>query len=176
MAEILLVRGSVVDQPVDAIVNAANTGMRGGGGLDGAIHRAAGPELVEELRRKAPSGCPPGGVVVTGGHRTRFKAIVHTPGPVWKGGSQGEAAMLAACYRNSLEAVHELGLESIGLPSISTGIYGYPLREAAPVAIQAVRDWISAQTETPIERIVFAMFGGEEFAVFKQALAAHAVE
>lgn len=84
--------------------------------------------------------------------------------------------MLAACYRNSLEAVHELGLESIGLPSISTGIYGYPLREAAPVAIQAVRDWISAQTETPIERIVFAMFGGEEFAVFKQALAAHAVE
>ncbi len=170
MTEIVLVRGSVLDQAVDAVVNAANTGMRGGGGLDGAIHRAAGPELLKELRDKAPSGAPTGAVVVTAGHASGFRHILHTPGPVWKGGTKGEADALAACYRNALDAAHDLGLASIGLPSISTGIYGYPLERAAPLAVATVRDWIAAHGETPLRRVVFAMFGGEEHARFQRAL------
>lgn len=176
MAEILLVRGSVLEQPVEAIVNAANGGMRGGGGLDGAIHRAAGPELLEELRQKAPSGAPTGGVVVTQGYRTGFKAILHTPGPVWKGGSSGEPASLAACYRNALDEVKALGLASIALPSISTGLYGYPIDQAAPLVVKTVYEWVEAQAESPLQRIVFAMYGGVEFEAFEKALAAHAVE
>lgn len=171
MTELLLVRGSVIDQEVDAIVNAASIGMRGGGGLDGAVHNAAGPGLLQELQEKVPSGSPTGSVVVTGGHATRFKAILHTPGPVWKGGSKGEPDTLAACYRNCLSAAHELGVSSIALPSISTGIYGYPIDRAAPLAVKTVRDWIAANGDTRLEKVIFAMFGGEEFAHFKKAMA-----
>jgi O-acetyl-ADP-ribose deacetylase len=170
MTEIVLVRGSVLEQEVEAVVNAANTGMRGGGGLDGAVHRLAGPELLKELRAKAPSGAPTGAVVVTGGGVSPFRHILHTPGPVWKGGAKGEADALAACYRNALDAAHELGLASVGLPSISTGVYGYPLDRAAPLAVTTVREWVSAHPETTIVRIVFAMFQGEEYARFKEAL------
>ena len=171
MTEIVLVRGSVLEQDVEAIVNAASVGMRGGGGLDGAVHHAAGPALLAELREKVPSGSPTGSVVVTGGHNTPFKAILHTPGPVWKGGSRGEPDALAACYRNCLAAAHELGLASLGLPSISTGIYGYPIDKAAPLVVRTVRDWVAAQGETSLERIVFAMFGGEEYQAFRKELA-----
>lgn len=170
MTEILLVRGSVLEQEVDAVVNAANTGMRGGGGLDGAVHRLAGPDLLKELREKAPSGAPTGAVVVTGGGASPFRHILHTPGPVWKGGSKGEADALAACYRNALDAAHELGLASVGLPSISTGVYGYPLDKAAPLAVLTVRDWVAGHPETTVARIVFAMFKGEEYAHFKRAM------
>ena len=171
MTEILLVRGSVLDQAVDAVMNAANTGMRGGGGLDGAVHQASGAELLKELREKVPSGAPTGAVVVTGGYASGFRHILHTPGPVWKGGAKGEPDALAACYRNALDAAHDLGLASLGLPSISTGIYGYPLEKAAPLAVATVRAWIVAHDETSLERVVFAMFGGEEYAQFKKALA-----
>lgn len=170
MTEIVLVRGSVLDQDVDAVLNAANMGMRGGGGLDGAVHRLAGPELLEELRKKAPSGAPTGAIVVTGGGASRFRHILHTPGPVWKGGANGEPEALAACYRNALDAAHELRLASLGLPSISTGIYGYPLDKAAPLAVTTVREWVAANPETSITRVVFAMFGGEEYARFKKVL------
>lgn len=169
MTQILLVRGSVLEQAVDAVVNAASVGMRGGGGLDGAIHHAAGPGLLEELRAKAPSGAPTGAVIVTGGHASGFRHILHTPGPVWKGGSRGEPDALAACYRNCLDVAHELGVASIGVPSISTGIYGYPIERAAPLAIKTVQDWIAAHEETPLERVVFAMFGGAEYVAFKKA-------
>ena len=170
MTEIILVRGSVLEQDVDAVLNAANTGMRGGGGLDGAVHRAAGPGLLEELRLKAPSGAPTGAVIVTEGYASGFRHLLHTPGPVWKGGSKGEPDALAACYRNALDAAHDLGLTSLGLPSISTGIYGYPLYKAAPVAVATVREWVDAHGETSLVRVVFAMFGGEEYAQFKKAL------
>lgn len=171
MTELLLVRGSVIDQDVEAIVNAASIGMRGGGGLDGAVHHAAGPALLEELLEKVPSGSPPGSVVVTAGHASGFKAILHTPGPVWKGGSRGEPDTLAACYRNCLIAAHDLGIVSIAVPSISTGIYGYPLDRAAPLAVKTVQDWITANEETALKKIIFAMFGGEEYVQFKKALA-----
>lgn len=171
MTELILARGSVLDQTVDAVVNAASVGMRGGGGLDGAIHRAAGPGLLEELRQKAPSGAPTGAVVVTSGHASGFRHILHVPGPVWKGGSRGEPDALAACYRNALLAAHELGLESLGIPSISTGIYGYPLDRAAPLAVSTVRDWIAANETTSLIRIVLAMYGDEEFTAFEHALA-----
>ena len=170
MTEILLVRGSVLDQEVEAILNAANMGMRGGGGLDGAVHHAAGPGLLAELREKAPSGAPTGSVVVTGGHETRFRYLLHTPGPVWKGGSRGESDALAACYRNALDAAHDLGLSSLGLPSISTGIFGYPLDLAAPVATETVREWIAANEATTLARVVFAMYGAEEYRIFGKAL------
>jgi len=173
MTELLLVRGSVIEQDVEAIVNAASIGMRGGGGLDGAVHHAAGPSLLEELRAKVPSGSPTGSVVVTGGHASGFKAILHTPGPVWKGGSRGEPDALAACYRNCLTAAHDLGIASLAVPSLSTGIYGYPIDRAAPLAVKTVQDWIAANEETPLKKIIFAMFGGEEYAQFKKLLGKH---
>ena len=170
MTEILLVRGSVLDEDVDAILNAANMGMRGGGGLDGAVHHAAGSGLLTELREKAPNGAPTGAVVVTGGHETGFRYLLHTPGPVWKGGSRGEADALAACYRNALDAAHGLSLVSLGLPSISTGIFGYPLDLAAPVAVETVREWIAAHESTTLQKVVFAMYGAEEYRIFKKAM------
>ena len=170
MTEILLVRGSVLEQAVEGVLNAANVGMRGGGGLDGAVHAAAGPGLLAELRAKVPSGAPTGSVVVTGGYESGFRAILHTPGPVWAGGAQGEPDALAACYRNALDAAHDLGLASLGVPSVSTGIYGYPVEKAAPLAVKTVREWVAAHEATSLERIVFAMFGGDEYAAFAEAL------
>jgi O-acetyl-ADP-ribose deacetylase (regulator of RNase III) len=170
VTEISLVRGSVLDLDVDAVLNAANIGMRGGGGLDGAVHHAAGPGLLTELREKVPTGAPTGSVVVTGGHASGFKALLHTPGPVWKGGSKGEPDALAACYRNALQAAHDLGLSSLGLPSISTGIYGYPIERAAPVAVRTVREWVAANEGCSLGRIVFAMFGENEYRIFQKEL------
>lgn len=147
------------------IVNAANRSMRGGGGIDGAIHRAAGPGLIEELVRVAPQGCEAGQVVVTGGHNLPFRYIFHTPGPIWRGGDRGEAEILASCYRRSLEEAASRNLTSIGFCAISTGVFGYPVHLAANVALQAVRG-----STSPIERVVFAMFGSEEYAIFTRAL------
>ncbi|HVT13985.1 MAG TPA: macro domain-containing protein [Fimbriimonadaceae bacterium] len=159
-------RGSLLDQhDVEAIVNAANRGMRGGGGIDGAIHRGAGPGLLEELIQVAPKGCPAGEVVVTGAHNLPFRYIFHTPGPIWKGGEQGEPETLASCYRNCILEAQKRGLVSIGFCSISTGVFGYPVREAAKVALRTLLDH-----ETSPERIVFAMFGNEEYAVFRETL------
>lgn len=168
-ATIRVVRGSLLDQKVDVIVNAANTAMRGGGGIDGAIHAAAGLGLLEELQRVAPGGCRAGKVVVTTAHRLPYKAIIHTPGPYWRGGKNGEAEVLASCYRNALQVAADRGFQSIGFCSISTGIYGYPLDDAAKVAMDSIT---GALTEDgPIQEVVFAMFGANEFEVFSKEVA-----
>ncbi|MEW5855514.1 MAG: macro domain-containing protein [Myxococcota bacterium] len=168
--EITVVRGSVLDQDVDAVVNAANTAMRGGGGIDGATHRAAGPELMRELQRVAPHGAKTGTVVVTGGHRLKQRHVFRTPGPVWNGGRSQERALLASCYRTCMDQAQRLQLSSLGFCSISTGVYGFPLDLAAPIALSTVAEWLRGRPETSLRRLVFAMFGAQEFDVFSAAL------
>jgi O-acetyl-ADP-ribose deacetylase (regulator of RNase III) len=165
-----VVRGSVLDQDVDAIVNAANTAMRGGGGVDGAIHRAAGKGLLAELQHVAPSGAKTGTVVVTGGHQLRHPFIFHTPGPVWRGGDTGEPELLAACYRGCLDAAAARKLASIAFCSISTGVYGYPIERAAPIALETIVAFLHDNRETMLRRIVLAMFGDVEYGVFSEEL------
>jgi len=169
-----VVHGSVTDQEVDAIVNAANTSMRGGGGIDGRIHRAAGPGLMDELMRVAPHGAKTGAVVVTGGHNLKQRFIVHTAGPVWRGGGSGEPELLASCYRSSLEAADERRLSSTAFCSISTGIYGYPIELAATLAVDTIVDYVEAHPQTSLRRIVLAMYGDDEYDVFNCALDARA--
>ena len=164
-----IVRGSVVEQDVEAIVNAANTAMQGGGGIDGVIHRAAGRGLMAELRRVAPNGAKTGAAVLTGGHNLKQPYIIHTPGPVWKGGGAKEAEKLASCYRSCLEKAEEKGLKSIAFCSISTGVYGYPLPLAAPVALRTVKAYLDSHPDTPLERVIFAMYQAPEFQAFTQA-------
>ena len=170
MPEIKVVRGSLVEQDVEYIVNAANTMMRGGGGIDGLIHRLAGPKLLLELQRVAPKGCKTGEVVVTAAHNLKHKGIIHTPGPIWRGGSENEALLLANSYRNSLQAVHDLDGRSIGFCSISTGAYRYPLEPAADVAVATILEWISRNEATSIDQIIFAMFRQPEFDAFARVL------
>lgn len=171
-AVVEVVRGSVVEQNVQAIVNAANTAMRGGGGVDGAIHRAAGPGLMEELVRVAPHGAKTGTAVLTQGHRLAQEFVLHTPGPVWHGGKQGEPDLLASCYRTCLELADKQGMTSLAFCSISTGIYGYPLEQAAPLAIGTVLDYLRAHPETSLTRLIFAMYQSSEYMAFTDALKA----
>ncbi len=167
-----VVRGSVIDQGVDAIVNAANTAMRGGGGVDGAIHRAAGKALMAELIEVAPHGAKTGTAVITGGHHLKQKHVLHTPGPVWNGGHRGEADLLASCYRSCLEVADKHHLTSLAFCSISTGVYRFPLHQAAPIAVRTVVDSLRAHPDTPLTRIIFAMYQENEYDAFTQALAA----
>lgn len=167
MATIEVVRGSLLDQDVEAIVNAANTSMRGGGGIDGAVHRLAGRDLVLELMRVAPHGAKTTVVIATPGFRTGFRHILHVAGPVWNGGQNDEANLLRACYTNAVATAHKLGVTSLGFCSISTGIYRYPLELAAPIAIAAVQE---AVVGTSIEKVVFAMYQEPEFDAFQRAL------
>ncbi len=167
-----IVKGSVVEQDVDAIVNAANTALRGGGGIDGVIHRAAGRELMRELERVAPNGTKTGSAVITKGFNLKQPFIIHTPGPVWKGGSANEAAKLASSYRSCLERAEEKALKSIAFCSVSTGIYGYPLDQAAAVALGSVTEYLEAHSETTLEWIVFAMYQELEYKAFTKAWAA----
>jgi O-acetyl-ADP-ribose deacetylase len=170
-----LIRGDITRMEVDAIVNAANSSLAGGGGVDGAIHRAAGPELLEECmriakeRRNMPGGpCPVGDAVSTGAGRLPCKKVIHTVGPIWRGGNSGEAELLASCYRKSLLLAGEAGLKSIAFPNISTGIYGYPKDKAALVALETVRKTLD---ETPgIERVVFVCFDEENFNLYGRNL------
>jgi len=164
-----IVRGSVLEQDVEVVVNAANTAMRGGGGIDGAIHRAAGKGLMEELMRAAPHGAKTGSAVLTGGHDLKQRYIIHTPGPVWNGGGSKEAERLASSYRSCLEKADAQGLKSIAFCSISTGVYGYPLAKAAPLALTTVRDYLDAHPETALTRVVFAMFQAQEYQAFTEA-------
>jgi O-acetyl-ADP-ribose deacetylase len=169
---IRLVQGDITYQAVDAIVNAANSSLRGGGGVDGAIHRAAGPELLEECI--ALGGCPTGEAKITKGYRLPARHVIHTVGPIWQGGGEGEEELLASCYRRSLEVAADHGLRHVAFPSISTGAYGYPLFLAAPVALRAV-----AQTlvrHPGIEEVRFVLFDQRTYDAYREALTALANE
>lgn len=158
--------------PVDAIVNAANSSLQGGGGVDGAIHRAAGPELLAACRLLG--GCPTGDARLTAGYRLKSRIVVHAVGPVWRGGEQGEAERLASCYRRSIELASAAGAVSLAFPCISSGIYGYPIELAANIAVGAVR---SALIDHPlIEEIIFCCFCAADLAVYESALGVSASE
>lgn len=153
---------------VDAIVNAADNALLGGGGVDGAIHRAAGPGLLEECR--ALHGCATGDARATGGHNLKARHVIHTVGPIWHGGDEGEAELLASCYRRALAIAHELGCKTIAFPAISTGVYGFPRRAAADIAIRTVSEWLA--DNDAIEEVVFCCFDRETAEIYKTLLGA----
>src|SRR4051812_6376174 len=165
MALITLHRGDITtDADVDAIVNAANASLLGGGGVDGAIHRAAGPELLEECRTLG--GCPTGEARITRGYNMPAKFVIHTVGPVWHGGDHNEDELLANCYRNSLKLAIENGVKTIAFPAISTGVYSFPLERATRIAVRAVREFLQSHLE--IEQVIFACFGSEALHTYQR--------
>ena len=155
------------DHGVEAIVNAANTSLLGGGGVDGAIHRAAGPELLQECR--GLHGCETGKAKVTKGYRLPCQYVIHTPGPIWRGGNYCEANLLASCYRSCLEIAAAHGIRSIAFPSISTGVYSYPLEEAAKVAIKTAKGFVS-EHPAEIDRILWVLFDEKTYAAYQQEI------
>ena len=161
--QLLLVRGDITQQDVDAIVNAANSSLLGGGGVDGAIHRAAGPELLEHCRRL--HGCATGDAKATPGFRLPARWVIHTVGPVWRGGDSGEAELLASCYRASLARADELDARTLAFPAISTGIYGYPVAQAAKVAVDTLRT-----TPTSVTDVRLMCFNDQSFDAYRSAL------
>jgi len=163
---IRLERGDITRLGVDAIVNAANASLRGGGGVDGAIHRAAGPDLLAECQ--AIGGCPPGEARLTGGYRLPAGHVIHTVGPVWRGGQAGEPDILAGCYRSCLAIAQDRRFRAIAFPAIATGVYGFPREMAARIAVAAVRSH-SATSEMP-ERVIFVCFDDLTLAAYRQAL------
>ena len=168
---VAVVNKSMMYQKVDAVVNAANPGLADGGGITRVIFEGAGQGLPDEIKQKYPRGTPTGTAVITGGHGLSQPYIIHTPGPVWNQGRSGEAALLASSYRSCLEVADANGLKSMAFCSLSTGIYGYPLDKAAPIAVKTVQDYLAAHPDTSLERIVFAMFGEEEYKAFAKACA-----
>jgi len=162
---IKLTQGNIVDFAGDAIVNAANKSLLGGGGVDGAIHRAAGPELLAECRTLG--GCPTGQARLTRGYQLPARYVIHTVGPVWKGGNHGEKELLSSCYRESLQLADRQGLRSIAFPNISTGVYGFPKEPAARIAIQTVREFLEARPEMEVS---FFCFDAENYAIYKSLL------
>ncbi|MDP9304245.1 MAG: O-acetyl-ADP-ribose deacetylase [Actinomycetota bacterium] len=148
-----LVLGDITEQEVDAIVNAANPGLLGGGGVDGAIHRAGGPSILEECRLL--EGCDPGGVKATSGGTLPARHVLHAVGPIWRGGGAGESELLASCHRRAIDLADELGCRSVAFPAISTGAYGYPVGLAAPVAIAATEAALAAHPSVELARFVF---------------------
>jgi O-acetyl-ADP-ribose deacetylase (regulator of RNase III) len=165
---IRIVEGDLTEQVVDAIVNAANRTLLGGGGVDGAIHRAAGPRLLEECR--GLGGCPTGEAKITRGYDLPAAWVIHTVGPIWRGGSYGEDDLLASCYRNALTLARERSLKSIAFPSISTGAYGFPIERAAVIALRETTRALIDHPET-LERIVFVCYGRSDFLRYQEAAA-----
>ncbi len=165
---IRLETGDITRLAIDAIVNAANASLLGGGGVDGAIHRAAGPELLAECRTLG--GCPPGEARLTAGYRLAARHVVHTVGPIWRGGTAGERDVLAACYRACLAIADERGLHDIAFPAIATGVYGFPRQEAARIAVTTVRAHLAARTVP--DSVIFVCFDAATLDAYRDALAA----
>jgi O-acetyl-ADP-ribose deacetylase len=164
--KIEILRGDITKLEVDAIVNAANTTLLGGGGVDGAIHRAAGPELLAECR--ALGGCRPGEAKMTRGYRLPARFVIHTVGPIWRGGKNDEARILANCYHNSLQLAVENEIKTMAFPAISCGAYGYPIEEAAHIAFKTTREFLAVSDE--IERVIFVVWDGDVYEAYRQAL------
>ena len=164
-----LVEGDITKQDTEAIVNAANPSLLGGGGVDGAIHRAGGPEILAECRKLG--GCDTGDAKITTGGRLNARHVIHTVGPVyWREGAERAAELLASAYRRSLEVAAENGVRSVAFPSIGTGAYGYPMDEAAPIALQTVMDYLSSQGESDLELVRFVLYGRQAYQVYQRAL------
>lgn len=165
-ARIELIRGDITVLTADAIVNAANSSMLGGGGVDGAIHRAAGPQLLEECRTLG--GCPAGEARITNGYRLAAKYVIHTVGPVYHGGTHDEPVKLATCYRNSLKLAVENGCKTVAFPNISTGVYSYPKNEAAGIAVAEVKHFLTENTS--LEKVIFCCFDQENYNIYREIL------
>lgn len=163
-----LVVGDITEQRVDAIVNAANSRLAGGGGVDGAIHRRGGPEIMEETKQRYPNGCPTGSAVISGAGNLPAKFVIHAVGPIWVGGERGEAKQLAGAYRRCLELAAEEGCESISFPAISCGVYGYPLDQAAEIALSTAAAFLKTNDSPTFVR--FVLFGEETYAAFEAEL------
>lgn len=165
--KIAIIEGDITQQEVDAVVNAANTSLLGGGGVDGAIHRVAGPELIEETR--TIGGCPTGEARISKGYRLPAKYIIHTVGPVWKGGDKDEDKHLVNCYKNCFRLAVAYGIESMAFPSISTGAYGFPLERATRIALSETKRFL--ETNQTIKKVIFVCFGKQVFQIYKKIFA-----
>ncbi|PYK18842.1 MAG: O-acetyl-ADP-ribose deacetylase [Verrucomicrobia bacterium] len=165
-SRIQIVHGDITKLDVDAIVNAANSTLLGGGGVDGAIHRAAGTELLAECR--ALGGCEPGKAKITRGYRLPARFVIHTVGPIWRGGKRDEARILANCYRNSLQLAVENEVKTIAFPAISCGAYGYPIEQAAQIALETTREFLAATQN--IHRVIFVLWGDDVYDAYREAL------
>ena len=171
-SKIEVIRGDIKKQKADAIVNAANSSLMGGGGVDGAIHRAGGQVILEECKKivSKQGGCPTGEAVITTGGNLPATFVIHTVGPVWNGGKNKEAEKLGKCYRNSLRLAVENNLKTIAFPNISTGIYGYPKEEAAKIAIETVSEYLQGQNESFISKVYFVCFDEENYELYRSLL------
>ncbi|MGN0711542.1 MAG: O-acetyl-ADP-ribose deacetylase [Anaerovoracaceae bacterium] len=167
MKNIKIVKGDITKIHTDAIVNAANTSLLGGGGVDGAIHRAAGKELLEECRTL--NGCETGKAKITKGYKLPARFVIHTPGPIWHGGSDGEPELLADSYRNSLKLAEENGCKTVAFPSISTGVYRFPLKQAASIALKTISEFL--ESSSSVEEVTMVCFSDEVKAVYDDTLA-----